>query len=62
MITQGRRSIGSRERVSRPAPSIATSGTDTINIKLVQGTSSGYGVGAGHSPARLGRSACTTGS
>ena len=47
-----RRSIGSRERVSRPAPSIATTGTtSTAMPTLRHGKVIGYGVGAGQMSA-----------
>src|SRR6266508_4645365 len=52
MTHYSRRSIGSRERVSRPAPSIATSGTtSSATATLSQGTAIGYGVGAGQTSA-----------
>jgi hypothetical protein len=47
-----RRSIGSLERVSRPAPSIATTGTTSSAMPtLSQGNVIGYGVGAGQMSA-----------
>ena len=48
-----RRSIGSRARVNRPAPSIATTGTSTRTPSAGHGTSIGYGSDTGQSAGVL---------